>query len=383
MRVCHLTSGHRPDDDRIYFKEARSLARRFSDLWLISPYPQSVPKAERTIRFRTFDACKGASGRRRNILTLREAGLGLNPALIHCHEPESLLAALWIKRRTGCKVIFDSHEDWGATFAQRFPPPLWRPLWAAYHKVEKHWLKNCDAAIGASWAITERLAGILADKPVATILNVPVAEVFGGQPTRTWDRETFLCHDGHLTFDRGLRTMAEAVRLVARKHPIKLKIVGDVFGGERDWLEAFISTHRLESTIMKTGWIDYTGVGRELALCHIGLIALQRTPNNIVTSSNKVFNYMLYGIPFVGPDFRLSKIKLSQEEGCGLLADSRSAADYAEKICWMIEHRTETVAMGRRALEASRTKYRWERMEPVLFRLYDAVLACGRPGAGG
>jgi glycosyltransferase involved in cell wall biosynthesis len=131
----------------------------------------------------------------------------------------------------------------------------------------------------------------------------------------------------------------------------------------------------LAEIIVRTGWLPYGDVGKALSPCHIGLIALQETPNNIVTSSNKVFNYMLYGIPFIGPQFRLAKRKLVEDIQCGVLADSHSPESYAEAICHMIQDRAGTLKMSQRALNASRTKYRWEHMEPILLELYERVLS--------
>jgi glycosyltransferase involved in cell wall biosynthesis len=294
--------------------------------------------------------------------------------VVHCHEPDSLIAALRVKRTTDTKVIFDSHEMWGATFAGRFPRPLWRPLEKVYQAIERRYLRRCDAAIGASWAISDFLTDSLPENRVETILNVPVVEVFGESEGRVWADETILCHDGHLTFNRGLRTMVEAVRIASRNRQVVLKIVGDVFNEERRFLDRFVSNNQLENTITTTGWLPYDQVGAALAPCHIGLIALQKTPNNVVTSSNKVFNYMLYGIPFIGPDFRLSKQKLVREERCGHLADSASPESYAKTILRMIDSREETEEMSQHALTASRQRYRWHHMEPALFALYDRVL---------
>lgn len=294
--------------------------------------------------------------------------------VIHCHEPDALAVGLRLKKTTGARVIYDSHESWGAVFAQRLPSVLWRGAAAAFQLWERSLLKRCDGAIGASWAIADWLRQHLPADRVATILNVPVPEVFGPAPEWSWGDTTVLCHDGHLGFDRGLKTMVQAVGEVARHHKVVFRIVGDVFNEPRAWLESYVREHRLEGVIQRTGWLPYEQVGRHIGTCHIGLVAFQRLPNNVVTSSNKVFNYMLYGLPFVGPDFRLAKIKLAREERCGRLADSASPASYAQAITRMIEDRKETLAMRERALAASRSKYRWEHMERELVRLYNTVL---------
>lgn len=369
------TSSHPPGDDRIFFKEARSLAKAGASVTLVHSDKLKVPSERSGIGFVGYP---GGGSLRRRAVTLHhlEAAIARSGCrVVHCHEPDSLLAALRVKRRLGVKVVFDSHEMWGGVFAGRFPRSFWAVASKAFQQVERRWLVACDAAIGASWAISDYLKDAIGPGRVATILNVPVVEVFGHHGERSWGEETILCHDGHLSFDRGLKTMVAALRLVSARHPVRLKIVGDVFGGERTWLDGYVARHGLGDRVVRTGWLEYREVGRALTECHIGLIALQRTPNNIVTSSNKVFNYMLYGIPFVGPTFRLAKQKLVTEEACGLLADSADPESYASAITRMIEDRAETMRMSTRAVAASRTKYRWEHMEPLLVGLYERVLS--------
>lgn len=374
-RICLASSAHAPDDDRIFFKEARSLVHAGAKVTIVCRGDKSLPEEAFGVRFEVFNAGKRWSGRVLSINELKKRLADGRYDVIHCHEPDSLIAALALKRRSRVKVVFDSHEMWSAVLAETLPKVFASISSRLYKRLERKWVSRCDGAIGASWSITQYLASILGKEKVVTILNAPQVAVFGDMPRAQWGDVTVLCHDGHLTFDRGLKTMAEAVRLVARQHPVRLKIVGDVFGEERRWLDDFISRNGLADTIQRTGWLPYKEVGKAIASCHIGLIGFQRSPNNLVTSSNKVFNYMLYGLPFLGPDFRLSKQKIVREEQCGVLADSSNPTSYANAICQMIENRTETDAMASRALEASRAQYRWEHMEPKLVSFYRELLA--------
>ncbi|MDS4068152.1 MAG: glycosyltransferase family 4 protein [Candidatus Competibacter sp.] len=370
LRIVHATTGHPAHDDRIFFKEARSLVRSGADVTLLCSDTTTPPANLYGVRYQTYP---GGGALKRRLITRRPLESALAEGrydVIHCHEPDGLLAALRVKRKTGVKVIFDSHEMWGATLAHRFPPWSWNMVSRGYQWLESRWIAQCDRAIGASWAISDYLASILGPERVTTILNVPVTDVFAPPVAKSWEDPITFCHDGHLGFDRGLKTMAEAIRQVSEKYPVRFKIVGDVFGEERNWLTAFIDKYRLQDVITRTGWLPYEQVGAALAPCHIGLIALLQLPNNVVTSSNKVFNYMLYGMPFIGPSFRLAKQKLVAEEHCGLLADSADPASYAAAMRSMIENKRETQAMAERALNASRTKYRWEHMEPLLVDLY-------------
>jgi len=378
VRICLLSSSHRPDDDRIYYKEARSLAKVYEDVWLISPFGEHTPVGDSPVRFRPFIKGRGPIGRLITMKRLFHAGIACRADVYHCHEPESLLVAARLKKALGSKVIFDSHELWESVVSDRFPRPIRGLVRSSYRAIEAGFLRQCDGAIGATWGISEHLAdGVSQFTPVETVLNVPVVDVFGEACPREWGETTVLCHDGFLSFDRGLEAMCEAVRLVASRFSVRLKIVGDVFDRERTWLDSFVGKHRLSEVIVRTGWLPYDQVGQALSPCHIGLISFAPGANHAIAAPNKLFNYMLYGMPVVGPAFMSGLRKVVDEERCGLLVDPGSPETYAAAITQMIEQREATLEMGRNALLASREKYRWEHMEPVLFGLYEKVMAAG------
>jgi len=371
LRVVHATSGHPADDDRIFYKEAKSLARAGADVTLLCSDITKPPATLDGVRYKTYPG--GGSLRRRAITKRRLESALIHGKfdVVHCHEPDSLLCALRVKRKKRLRVIFDSHEMWGYTLAQRFPPAMWPVVSRGFQWLECRWLRKCDRAIGASWPISDYLAKTLGSDNVVTILNTPVVDVFCPPVAKSWDDPITFCHDGHLPFARGLKTMAKAVRKVCENYSIRFKIVGDVFGQERDWLESFIDRYGLQEIITRTGWLPYGKVGEALAPCHVGLIALAELPNNVVSSPNHLFNYMLYGMPFISPSFCEPQKKLIAEEQCGLLANSSDPTSYAAAMRWLLENKSETRAMSERAISASRNKYRWEHMEPLLVKLYE------------
>jgi glycosyltransferase involved in cell wall biosynthesis len=380
IRVCMATSGHPADDDRIFFKEARTLARAGADVVILCAQGKPFPAKTDGVRFAAYNGGGGLKERLRTIGRLEQAIADQRCDVVHCHEPDGLVAAVRVKRRLGTPVIFDSHELWAGVAAVRFPRPLWPAAMAAYRRFERRWVSPCDAAFGASHAITDYLATLLGPERVATLLNVPVVDIFGECGDRDWGGETVLCHDGSLTFVRGLKPMAEAIRLLSARHRVVLKIVGDVFGEEQKWLDAFVAKNGLEQAIVRTGWLPYDEVGRAIAPCHIGLICFLPSPNHRIAAPNKCFNYLLYGMPVVGPDYPQSHFAILQQEGCAVLADPTSPESIAGAVSKMITGREATLRMSATARELSQTRYRWSHMEPVLLDMYRRVLAgTGRP----
>lgn len=368
------TSVHPPHDDRIFFKEARSLAKAGAEVVVLCRSGMTLPARADGVRFENHTGRGGLGRRALSVGAMEDAIRAGRYDVIHCHEPDSLVAALRVKRSTGAKVIFDSHESWGGTLAGRFPRPLWGPIERAFQIVERQYLRRCDAAIGASLAISEYLGRSTRGINAVTIFNAPLADVFGEHEDKDWSGPTVLCHEGHLTFDRGLKNIAEATRRLSGKYDVVLRIVGDVFDKEKVWLESFIEKHSLDQIITRTGWLLYEDVGKAIAPCHIGLISLMPLPNNKIAAPNKCFNYLLYGLPVVCPHYPRSHFAVLDREGCAVLADPKSAVSYEQAIAAMLDDRDGLLRMSQEAMALSKAKYRWNHMEPILFDLYEKVL---------
>ena len=369
-----LSSGHHPNDDRIFYKEARSLAKIYDDVWILSPYSSDVPVEKDGVQFISVPSySRSIYDRFRNMKKLYREALRLNADIYHCHEPESLIVANKLKKVLGCMVIFDSHEMYSATLAQKFPKFLHAQVMNLYKRYEQRKVIDCDFVIGATWSITEYFSEIISKEKTETILNCTLPEIFGYVPANKSMENIIICHDGSLPFSRGLKTMVKAVEIVRKKYPVKFKIVGDVYNQERKWLESYLSEHRLEDVITRTGWLDYRKVGQAMSECHIGLLALERLPNHVIAAPNKIFNYMYFGLPFVVPNFCADLNKLIKEENCGVTADSRSGKSYAQAIIHLIESKEKFIEMGLNAKKASETKYSWPIMERSLFNIYEKL----------
>lgn len=376
MKICLLSSGHKPNDDRIFYKEARSLAKKYSDVWIVSPFASNIPVVKYGVKFLSIPTrTRNWVGRLVTMRELYKAALGLKADIYHCHEPESLMVAIKLKKVLKCEIIFDSHEMYSATLAQKFPKSLHKVIMSLYKLYEQAKIRQCHFVVGATWSISEYLAQTVGVEKTETILNCSLPDIFGEVRKKKWEEEIIICHDGVLTFSRGLKTMVKAIDIVRKKHRIKFRIVGDVFGTEKEWLEYYIKSRGLGDTIERTGWLDYEDVGKAISECHIGLLALENLPNHTIAAPNKIFNYMYCGLPFIAPDHCVDMKKLVEEEKCAILAQEGSAMSYANAISYLIENRDEMVKMGLNARKATDTKYSWPIMEKKLLSLYEAICA--------
>ena len=351
------------------------MAKAGYDVYVIAPRKERLPRETNGVQFVLVPENRNYLGRLRNLFRIYKAARNLHPQVCHCHEPDSLLVGAVLKWRHGIKLVFDSHELWSGVVEQRLPRWVARAAARLYGRFEAALLRRCDAAIGAASAITGKLSASVGPDRAATLLNVPAVEVFEEPKTKPPEGVFVLCHDGALTFDRGLKVMAEAVRQLSGAHKVVFRIVGDVFNAEREWLEAYVKEFHLENVIQRTGWLPYEKVGAALAECHLGLVAFTRKPNHVIAAPNKIFNYLLCGLPFIGPDFMVEMQRMAADDGCCLLADCASPQSLAQAVESLLLDRPRFDRMAQSAKEASLRKYRWQYMETRLLALYRQVLA--------
>ncbi|MDA8156629.1 MAG: glycosyltransferase [Actinomycetota bacterium] len=374
MRICHLTSSHKPNDDRIFYKEAISLAKKYKDIWIVSAYESSAPKKTDGITFKFLGIKPGKLINRLRIINeLYKTGLELKADIYHCHEPESLLAAVQLKRAINSCVIFDSHEMYHSTFSQRFPNVL-RPLASViYSKLENVMIKKCDIVIGATLPISTHFEQMLGAVKTKTILNGALPEVLGRSDTPPWLDEIVICHEGSLTFKRGLRQIITALNLLTAKYNVKLKIIGDIAGVERNWFNRYTEVNNLSSAIEITGWLDYTKLKKAYQRCHIGVVAFDDSPNHVIAGPNKFFNYMHFGMPIIVPRHCINMKEIIENIKCGIVINDTSASSFADAIGYLIEHRKEAMEMGFRAKCASVDNFAWPVMERKLLNIYSSL----------
>jgi glycosyltransferase involved in cell wall biosynthesis len=180
-----------------------------------------------------------------------------------------------------------------------------------------------------------------------------------------------LCHEGSLTFNRGLKEVISVIEILRDK--VKLKIIGDIYGAEKKWFNSEVSKRGLSNNIEITGWINYRDIGKSLHGCNAGLILFRECMQNRLSGPpNKLFNYMNAGLPVVSVDFPEMR-KVITEEKCGILIKNQSVNAIVEAINQLISNPDSILEMGRSGQKAIREKYCWDKMEQYLVSAYEKL----------
>lgn len=382
MRICVLTTGHPPADDRVYYKELRSLLIRYADLHLAAPgtpeeWEMVDPRAGRI----SLGSSRSISGRLLAIPRAIWAMMRLQPDVIHFHDYELLLAVPFFRLLTPARLVYDIHEMYPDQVALSDRIPGWmKPLgrFAVWHFERMiarmcHWLITADKPVADSF----RHTGV----PTDVVYNYPCLELFEPDKDRVaairQEREgrLILIYQGSMGIDRGLMQMIEAMVHVVEKYPKGLLLlVGNLNPTLRARVEALVNTLGVGKHVEMTGWVDHRDVVNWVSAADLGLIPFLPVEKYRKNIPVKQFEYMACSLPILAADLPPIRLYLGRS-GAGLLYPSGNLGALVAGMKELLAHpakRAEMAGQGRHAVEE---QWNWERMEAVLLSVYDRLSA--------
>ena len=300
------------------------------------------------------------------------AGLATGAAVWHCHDLNTLAVGVTCKReRPGTRLVYDSHEL--ATERSRMSRAARRRAGRA----ERRGLRQVDEGIWTTRTRAEyvvRRYGI----PFPTLIhNVPeMLEVEQG-----WDlherlalpaEQRILLYQGSIQEFRGIEESIAAVTLLDR---CVLVVIG--YGYHRPALEEMVRRRGLGDRVRFFGPIPNDELLYYTASADVGLCVIRgRSLSYRWSMPNKLFEYMMAGIPVVASDFE-EMGRVVREEGVGTVCDPDDPESIAAAVRAIVDD-PEAESRFRAATRRAIAKYNWDEEEKKLLALYRRL----EPAAG-
>lgn len=354
-KVCIVSSVHRYNDTRVFYKQARSLARFYEvelhaiadfgykkidnvHVFGLQEYPRRVFRALHTLRL------------------LRRVWRK-DVAIVHFHDPELMILGLVLSFFSRKKLIYDIHEDYSKTIRKKYwiPPALRHGLAVLFARFERFAARRFHANIVVldHWA---------AKYPKSfSVKNYPIAEEGDFS-----DKEKKLIYVGNLDSGRGILEMIEAFLLFSEKNTdFRFEIVGK-WASQRQKEQAFEKAKNSNKIVFR-GYIPIQEARGLIAKASLGfcLYTDARFEENIPV---KMYEYLMFQTPVVCSDFDSWK-KRVQGEGWGIAANPAKP----EQVAQAIEIALENHANMLKACYEHRQKYTWEKQEKKLFEQYEKL----------
>ena len=108
----------------------------------------------------------------------------------------------------------------------------------------------------------------------------------------------------------------------------------------------------------------------EIKKCKIGFTILKSEfYNAYIGLPNKIFDYMICGLPVIGSDYPEIR-KVIKTAKCGILVNPNNVEEIANAIIYLLENPAEAKKMGIRGRRFIEREMNWEKMEKKLIKLY-------------
>jgi glycosyltransferase involved in cell wall biosynthesis len=273
-------------------------------------------------------------------------------------------------------VVYRAHELWSETHAQVRFARLWRWL-------DRLLVPRCDEVVtpeeNRSRIYRDELG---AKRPPLTVRNCPPfkAPVAGtllrdelsrrGIPFRT-----IVLYQGLVESGRCIEEIAEATRHFAEG--VYLVILGGGFGKWADPGAALAGLDR----VVALGRVPYAELPAYTASADLGILLYRNDcRNNYYCAPNKVFEYMMMGLPVIAPSFP-GMLQLVEGNEVGLCVDPSSPRLIAETVNRLAADQEARVRMRANGLRLSLERFNWAREFLPLGERYRELMAAGEvPG---
>ncbi|NLP44702.1 MAG: glycosyltransferase family 4 protein [Peptococcaceae bacterium] len=370
MKICILTTGHQALDNRIFYKQALSLKKKYADITLIVP-DERAEYTEQGIKIIGVPRANSLYGRFKLGDTVVAKAIEVQADVYHFHDYELIFKVGKIKKALpNCKLVYDVHEHYPDMMRMsKKVPKLLRPL-ATFivDKSELFLAPKFDQIITADDAVRERFN----KHPYVEILYN--FSDFIPEEKPEIEKEYDVIYQGGITLERGAFNLVQAIHLLRDKYPqIKLVFVGPFNDPEgRELVYNYIEENHLSENVLFVGRIPHLEVEDYIRKSKIGAVTLMPVPKYYKNIPIKQFEYMSCGIPVVGSDLPPIKRFLTAYNS-GIVVDPTKPEEIAKAFNILLSDPRLCKEMGENGLQAVREEYNWGKMEERLYKIYSRL----------
>ena len=289
--------------------------------------------------------------------------------VVHAQDLYSLPVAYVAARVHSAALIYDSHEYYlgmDSLIGRRFE----RSVWAF---VERAFIGKADRVITVGDAIADILRARYSIRRPVVVRNCPAFRRFERSDAlrerlRIPKAVGIVLYQGVMDAGRGLFTILESVK---RVEGCCLVMLGD--GHILDELKEHARRLDLSDRTFFPGSVPLQDLMRYTASADVGIHLIENTcPNHYYCLPNKLFEYMMAGLPVIISDFpEIGKVVRGAQ--AGLLVNPEEPAQIADAIRRLLSDGELLRKFSEHGLKAAEERYNWERESLKLERVYSCV----------
>ena len=288
--------------------------------------------------------------------------------IYHSHDLTTLPAGYMAKRRTGGKLVYDSHE----LFTElHYIDGTNRRI---FRWLERRLIRRADAVIIPNEFAAEELSKRYGIDLPSVVRNCPPLAVQDKKVHNNSLREKLglgdavpiIVHVGIFSRSRGSENLVSAVPSLDRGTVVFL---GWGAGTEEGELKSLVKQKGLEDRVMFVPPIAPDEVVSYISSAQVGVVLFRNVSlNHYYVTPNKLWESMNAGLPVVGSNFPALK-SIVEGYHFGKTCNPEDPEDIAAAVNWVLSDEKRYKEMKKNALKAAKI-FNWENESRELLKIY-------------
>lgn len=299
-------------------------------------------------------------------------GVELQPDVVHAHDTDTLAVGARLAELLWTPLVYDAHELYPDMLSEFGHGGSW-PVQAYWKCVERRCVPRARAVI----TVSDGLAGELRKRfgvEAEVLRNVPQLEPIEdrsrlrGELDMADDPRPLFIYQGVLIPGRGLVSLIEAV---AQVPGLVLAVQG--FGPEEGAMRARAEALGLDDRVRFMGKRPASELHAYACGADAGVVIYEHTTlNNYLAGPNKLYAYLMAGLPIAASGFP-GLAEVVEGESVGFTFDPASVDSIAKVLEALANDPHHRERMGSRARHLAETKFTWDTEKQKLLAIYDRL----------
>ena len=374
MKICHITSAHARNDTRIFKRQCISLVNAGYEVILVC-CDGKPDECVNLVKIHSFSKHPYSKKERFKLLIknreLISHLLSLHADIYQFHDIELLEVGRKLKKEKQ-RVIFDSHENWFGYLSKLLPQNI--VIQRIGNFLMDFYYRNVVSKFDAIFTVSPNMKDDLRrySNKIYIVSNYPSIKDIS-PINRNHDVNWMSFVYAGTVYD--ISNQINIVKALSKlKGTAKYKIVGRI---SQDLKNRILETPGNEH-VEFINWVNKQELQMILSSSLAGMVLLDYDPiccgKEGQLGSNKIFEYMLAGIPVICTDFQLWKDLIINKYQCGLAIPPDNVDEICKAMHYLLSHHAEAQKMGERGRLAVINEFNWEKGEERYVSIYKDIV---------
>ncbi|WP_162525020.1 glycosyltransferase family 4 protein [Marinobacter sp. BW6] len=296
-----------------------------------------------------------------------------NRGVIIVRDLPLVKAGIIVAKFRKSKMVFDMAECYpemyesAAKFSNRsLTTRILKSPWFA-KQYERNVVGMVDHILVMIQESKDRLISMGVDEEnISIVSNTPSIDKFKGKIHEHNGNQLRIVYVGFLSKLRGLDLLIEGaaqyIKTRESTDAIRIDIIGK--GEQRERLIALSNELGIGESVKIHGWLDQDEVDELMSLANVGALTYRVCGHWNHTIPNKIFDYMLAGLPVLATEV-IPIARILKETNSGVICKDLDSVDIAEKLVLLRDPHKRSF-LGENGRNAIKSKYNWENDTKIL-----------------